>query len=129
MNTIFNENPTLKHFFSEITINNPTAILFIRLVEEHYHEQRPVTFYLEQLKISRASLQAIMLENLDLTAKALLKLFLIENIKLDLRSSELSLKNLHQKYGFKTASSFTRAIKAATGYTPSKYRALKCVIE
>ena len=98
---------------------------FINLVHTHCTTQRDVTFYAEQLCISTRYLSAITKQMGKESAKEIIDEFLMLELKVALQSSELSLKEIADKYRFPDQSFFGRFFKKHTGKSPKTFRAKK----
>lgn len=95
---------------------------FIHLVHTHCTTQRDVAFYAEQLCISTRYLSAITKEKGENSAKEIIDDFLILEIKVALQSTNLSLKEIADRYSFPDQSFFGRYFKKHTGMSPKEYR-------
>lgn len=98
---------------------------FISLVHTHCAVQRDVGFYAEELCISSRYLSCITKEVGKTTAKSLIDSFLILELKVALHSTDLSLKEIAEKYRFPDQSFFGRFFKKHTGMSPKAFRAKK----
>lgn len=95
---------------------------FIHLVHAHCTSQRDVAFYAEQLCISTRYLSAITKEAGNISAKGIIDEFLTLEIKVTLQSTNLSLKEIADRYNFPDQSFFGRYFKKHTGMSPKEYR-------
>lgn len=95
---------------------------FIHLVHAHCTSQRDVAFYAEQLCISTRYLSAITKEAGNISAKGIIDEFLTQEIKVTLQSTNLSLKEIADRYNFPDQSFFGRYFKKHTGMSPKEYR-------
>ena len=95
---------------------------FIRLVHKYYTEVREVGFYANELSISTRYLTAITQKNSRETPKEFIDNFVIQEIKLMLHSSELSIQEIADRLNFPDQSYLGRFFKNRTGKTPSEYR-------
>ena len=95
---------------------------FIHLVHTHCTNQRDVAFYAEQLCISTRYLSAITREAGNISAKEIIDEFLMLEIKVALQSTNLSLKEIADRYNFPDQSFFGRYFKKHTGMSPKEYR-------
>lgn len=95
---------------------------FIHLVHTHCTTQRDVAFYAEQLCISTRYLSAITRDMGENSAKEIIDDFLILELKVALQSTNLSLKEIADRYGFPDQSFFGRYFKKHTGMAPKEYR-------
>lgn len=98
---------------------------FINLIHTHCTTQRDVTFYAEQLCISTRYLSAITKQMGKDSAKEIIDEFLMLELKVALQSTDLSLKEIADKYRFPDQSFFGRYFKKHTGMSPKEYRAKK----
>lgn len=95
---------------------------FIRLVHKHCNEQRDVTFYAEQLCISTRYLSAVSQEITNQSTKEIIDRFLMLEIKTTLQTTNLSLKEIAERYYFPDQSFFGRFFKKHEGVSPKEYR-------
>ena len=95
---------------------------FIRLVHVHCAQQRDVTFYAEQLCISTRYLSAIVQQTSKKSAKEIIDKFLILEIQMTLQTTNLSLKEIAERFHFPDQSFFGRYFKKHTGMSPKQYR-------
>nr|WP_302831513.1 helix-turn-helix domain-containing protein [uncultured Bacteroides sp.] len=98
---------------------------FINLVQNHCATQRDVAFYAAQLCISTRYLSAITQQMGDNSAKEIIDEFLILELKVALQSTDLSLKEIADRYHFPDQSFFGRFFKKHTGMSPKAFRAKK----
>lgn len=95
---------------------------FISLIHTHCVEQRDVTFYARKLCISTRYLSAITKQMGSESAKELIDNFLMLELKVALQSTDLSLKEIAERYHFPDQSFFGRYFKKHTGMSPKEYR-------
>ncbi len=95
---------------------------FVRLVHRHYKSIREVNFYANELNISPRYLSRITQDVDNITAKAFIDNCVIEEIKLLLNSSELSVQQIADYLNFPDQSYMGRFFKNKTGISPSSYR-------
>ena len=95
---------------------------FIQLVHTHCVDQRDVVFYAEKLCISTRYLSAITKAMGAHSTKSIIDDFLILEIKVTLQSTNLSLKEIAERYHFPDQSFFGRYFKKHTGMSPKDYR-------
>lgn len=97
---------------------------FMRLIEKHYKEGYEVSYYASMMNISRKYLGHIAKERTGLTAKHIINDYRIQQLKLTLTTTTLSIKEITIAYHFPDQSAFTRYFKAHTGKNPKHYRKL-----
>lgn len=95
---------------------------FITLVHTYCITQRDVAFYAEQLCISTRYLSSITKQIGNTSAKEIIDEFLMLEIKVALQSTNLSLKEIADRYSFPDQSFFGRYFKKHTGMSPKEYR-------
>lgn len=119
-----------RHFFSheQTESSNRKEELFkkfINLAHIHCVTQRDVAFYAEQLCISTRYLSAITQQMGSESAKEIIDKFLVLELKVALQSTDLSLKEIADKYHFPDQSFFGRYFKKHTGMSPKAFRGNK----
>lgn len=95
---------------------------FMMLVEEHYHEGYEVAYYAEKMNISRKYLGHIAREHTGLTAKNIIDDYRVQQLKLSLTTTTMSIKEITNAFNFADQSAFTRYFKTHTGKSPKEYR-------
>lgn len=97
---------------------------FINLAERHFAEHHQLDFYAQELRISKKSLNKLIINYIKKKPISILRELLVDELTKKLTITEIPMRELASKYGFKSPASFTRFIKSKTGFTPTKYRAL-----
>jgi len=95
---------------------------FIRLVHTYCPTQRDVTFYASELCISTRYLSSITQAMAHISAKEIIDKFMILEIKVALQSTNLSLKEIAERYHFPDQSFFGRYFKKHTSISPKEFR-------
>jgi AraC-like DNA-binding protein len=95
---------------------------FMRLVAEHYREQREVAFYASELHISPKYLGQIVSKKTGRNPKTIIDHYVVVQLKLQLRTSRITIKELSWLYHFSDTSFFCRYFKSHTGLSPQEYR-------
>lgn len=95
---------------------------FMNLVHTYCTTQREVSFYAEQLCISTRYLSAVTRQMGANSAKEIIDDFLVLELKVALQSTNLSLKEIADKYRFPDQSFFGRYFKKHTGMSPKEFR-------
>lgn len=107
----------VERFHSNALITN-----FLNLVEQHFKQQRSVSFYADQLHISANYLNVVCQKNLNTTASSLIKDRILLEAKRLLKVSEMSVKDIVYDLNFYDHASFTKFFKGLTAMTPSEFR-------
>lgn len=102
--------------------NNQTFEKFIALVKEHHVRERGLTFYAEQMSISRKYLGKVVRQASGRKALEWIDDFVIMEAKSMLKFSDKSIKEIVFNMNFVNQSVFYKYFKAHTGMTPSEYR-------
>lgn len=106
----------------DTNLTRQTINKFFRLVVEHCHKQHNVRFYADLLCITPYYLSKITRKAVNASPKDLIDMQIIAEIKHMLLSSELSVKEIAQKFHFETISYLQRYFKRHTGMTPTEFR-------
>lgn len=104
---------------------NTIFIKFQHLIATHYHEQRTIEFYAEQLCITPRYLSSITKEVSGLTAAECITRIVMVNARLLLKSTKLSIQQVSEELNFPNPSFFGQYFKKRTGLTPKEYRNLQ----
>jgi len=95
---------------------------FMEDLEQFYRQSHDVAFYAMRLNITPKYLNTIVKRMTGHTAKTVIDHYLILQLKLLLRSSDMSVKQLAWDFKFCDASFFCRYFKLHTGFTPQQFR-------
>ncbi len=95
---------------------------FIKLVMSHYTTQRNVAFYAEQLGVTVSHFCSTIKKETGKTALEIITAIVLMDIKAQLKSTELPIKEIAFSLGFNNMSFFNRYFKRHTGMTPQEYR-------
>jgi len=95
---------------------------FINLLHEHGTEHHDVAFYAGELCITSRYLAAVTSSVANESPKQTIATFLIQEIKILLTFSELTLSQIADRLHFPDQSHFGRFFKNATGLSPMSYR-------
>ena len=96
--------------------------LFMKLVEEDYKTSRDVSYYAEKMNITSKYLTNIVRTVTPHTPKGIIDQYVILQIKLQLRTTTKSVKELAWEYNFTDVSFFCRYFKKHTGKSPLEFR-------
>ena len=97
---------------------------FMATLEKDFRQSRDVNYYASQLCITRKYLGMIIFRKTGITAKHIIDEYVIMQLKLNLRTSQASIKQIAAEYNFSDASFFIRYFRHATGTTPAEFRRL-----
>lgn len=95
---------------------------FCKLLSEHCRRHHEVKFYADKLCITPYYLSRITRRIFSVTPKELIDRQIIMEIKSLLTSTELSVKEIADMYGFESSSYLGRFFRRHIGMTPSEYR-------
>jgi len=102
--------------------SNSVITSFLNLIEEHFKQQRSVSFYADKLHISANYLNVVCQKSLSTTASSLIKDRILLEAKRMLKVSEMSVKDIVYDLNFYDHASFTKFFKVLTNMTPSEFR-------
>lgn len=95
---------------------------FIQLVHKHCSTQREVSFYAGELFITPRYLSTVIQKVTNTTAKSIIDKHVILEIKVLLKSTDLSVQEISNQLCFPDQSFFGRYFKKHTGLSPLQYR-------
>lgn len=95
---------------------------FMQTLEEHFHESHEAAFYARRMNISTKYLARIAREHTGLSPKRIIDDYVVEQLKLALRGTTQSLKEVAAAFHFSDPSALTRYFKAHGGCTPTEFR-------
>ena len=95
---------------------------FIKLVETETPKEREVGYYASKLCITPKYLSAICKEIARRPASALINEATAKQIKMMLRSSDMTIKEIAREAGFDNLSFFGKYVKRELGMSPRDYR-------
>ena len=100
---------------------------FMEALERDYRQYRDVAYYAHRLSVTPKYLNIIVQRITGHTAKAIIDQYVVMQLKLSLRSTNFSVKQLAWDYQFSDTSFFCRYFKQHTGLTPQQYRQSQAV--
>ena len=92
------------------------------LMERDYKISRDVNYYAEQMHITSKYLTNIVRQVTHHTPKAIIDQYVILQLKMQLKRSSQSIKEMAWEYHFADTSFFCRYFKKHTGITPQQIR-------
>lgn len=95
---------------------------FMMLMERDYKISRDVNYYAEQMHITSKYLTNIVRQVTHHTPKAIIDQYVILQLKMQLKRSSQSIKEMAWEYHFADTSFFCRYFKKHTGITPQQIR-------
>ena len=95
---------------------------FIRLVEQNFRQERRVSWYSEQLEVSPKTLLEMVKRVSQRTPNEWLDLYTTLEIRLLLRHTSMSIKEIADELHFGTQSSLGKFFREHVGISPSNYR-------
>ncbi|MFL9832579.1 AraC family transcriptional regulator [Chryseobacterium terrae] len=98
---------------------------FGHLVNQHYKDLKTTSKYAEKLNLSANYLNALIKENMDISAGQMIKNRVILEAQRLLLHTTLSVIEISYELGFNDNSHFGKYFKSATKYSPKEYRLLK----
>lgn len=96
--------------------------LFMMYLEQHYKESRDVKYFADLINITPKYLNTIVNRITHNTTKTTIDNYVILQLKLQLRTSQQSIKEIAWEYHFSDESFFCRYFKTHTGITPQQLR-------
>lgn len=109
--------PTIKKSRKEQILTD-----FIFAVSEHFHENRQVAFYAEELCISPKHLSTVVKEMSGRTAGEWIENFVIMEAKVLLKNTNLSVQEIAARLHFANQSFFGKYFRHLTGESPTNFR-------
>ena len=95
---------------------------FMELLEEEFHEGHEVNYYAERMNISRKYLGIIVSGKTGIPPKRIIDEYIVLQLKLAMRTSKRSLKQIAADFHFSDQSALTRYFRTHVGMSPQQYR-------
>lgn len=107
-----------------LTCNRASSLfnMFIKKLNEDGGRHRSVTYYADLLCVSPKHLSKIIKEKTSNRALDVINTFAIQQIKIDLKLTDLPIIAIADKYNFANHSFFCQYVKQHLGMSPQKYR-------
>ncbi|WP_390453061.1 helix-turn-helix domain-containing protein [Chryseobacterium sp. Alg-005] len=106
----------------EVYSSNRIISKFLNLIDEHFKQERSVSFYADKLNISANYLNIVCRKNLNASASSLIQDRILLEAKRLLKVSKMSVKDIVYDLGFYDHASFSKFFKVQTGMTPSQFK-------
>ena len=97
-------------------------VRFMELLESEFRQGHEVNYYAERMCISRKYLGLIVKGKTGLSPKQIIDEYLMLRLKLTMRTSKASLKQIADEFHFADQSALTRYFKTHAGVTPQQFR-------
>lgn len=94
----------------------------IRLVTEHYRQERNISFYADKMHLSPQHLSTTIKKTTGKTLTDIISTFVIRDAQGKLRSTELTIQEIAYSLNFTDISFFGKYFKRYTGVSPKQYR-------
>lgn len=97
-------------------------VRFMELLETEFRQGHEVNYYTNRMCITRKYLGLIVKGKTGLSPKQIIDEYLMLRLKLTMRTSKASLKQIADEYHFADQSALTRYFKTHAGLTPQQFR-------
>lgn len=104
------------------TLQNPTVLAFLKLLEQNIKEQKSVESFANDLKISRVQLNSLCQKYFSKTAIQIIRERTIAEIKKALKYDVKSFSEIAYEFNFSAPSHFSRFVKQMTGKSPQEFK-------
>ena len=102
---------------------------FFRLLHQHHKQERSPSFYADKLCMTSKYLSSILKQTTDCSLYQWITNFSLQEAKVLLRSSDMSIIQISEELNYPNSSFFARFFKKHTGMTPLQFRNNKQVHE
>ena len=104
------------------TLQNPTVLAFLKLLEKNIKKQKSVESFANDLQISRVQLNSLCQKYFFKTATQIIRERTITEIKKALKYDVKSFSEIAYEYNFSAPSHFSRFVKQMTGKSPQEFK-------
>lgn len=104
------------------TLQNPTVLAFLKLLEKNIKEQKSVESFANDLQISRVQLNSLCQKYFSKTAIQIIRERTIAEIKKALKYDVKSFSEIAYEFNFSAPSHFSRFVKQMTGKSPQEFK-------
>ncbi len=115
-------NPREELHTGETQRRNELFNRFMELLEAEYRQGREVNYYAQRIHISRKYLGIIVSGKTGVSPKRIIDEYVLIKLKLALRISKRSLKQIAADFSFPDQSALTRYFRNHAGISPQQYR-------
>ena len=126
---MFEISALIKNYFSiagnQLSRNEALSLRFLDLLSQHIATERSVQFYADQLAVTPNYLNKLSKKTLHKTARAFMDEMVIQESKILLHKTSLSILQIAEKLCFKDQFHFSKFFKKKTGLNPTAYRKIK----
>ena len=113
------------HRFEGGAVKNSIVENFMKLVQEHYREQRLIGFYADKLCVTPKYLSKLVKDHTGRSAGEWIESHVILEARAMLQSSDMTIQQIAVSLNFPNQSFFGKYFKRATGLSPKQYRRTK----
>ena len=104
------------------TLQNPTVLAFLKLLEKNIKKQKSVESFANDLQISRVQLNSLCQKYFSKTATQIIRERTITEIKKALKYDVKSFSEIAYEFNFSAPSHFSRFVKQMTGKSPQEFK-------
>ena len=117
----------LKVSRNQLSRNEELTLRFLKLIAINVARERSVQFYADQLAVTPNYLNKLSKKTLHKTAGTFIDEAVIQETKILLHKSSLSIAQIAEKLFFKDQFHFSKFFKRKTGMSPTAYRKVGCL--
>jgi AraC family transcriptional activator of pobA len=110
---------------NQLSRNEALSLCFLKLLSQNVTTERSVQFYADQLAVTPNYLNKLSKKTLHKTAGSFIDEMVIQESKMLLHQSSLSIAQVAEKLFFNDQFQFSKFFKNKTGLSPSAYRKIK----
>lgn len=118
----FKSVANIEESINEIDRNQEIFGEFMALVIHHFRKEHSVGFYADRMNITAKYLSIAVKNATNKTPSDCIQKYLIQESKVLLKNTDMSIKEIVSELNFPTATFFCRYFKRNTGLSPMKYR-------
>lgn len=108
---------------SIVSNRDSRMIRLLQLIQQHFREQKPVSFYAKEIGLTPKRVNEILKDVAEVTISQLCHQLLLLESKRMLFNAALSIKEIAYQLSFSDQSYFSRFFRKYTGTTPEQFRA------